>query len=273
MSWSLSSKARTLKVMAAIFAFPLLLHLLRGGFGESFSIILGAIGLVAASSLIRSGFALEAAARQHPATVLPRIPRKLSGAVLAGLGAAVISFGAAHDGLLMALLFGGLTAAGCVVAYGRDPQIDARALDEAARAAGLAPKDVRAALGEAAGKIAAIEARAAGLHAAELKARVAAIVDRARGVLGEIERDPKDMVRARRFFATYLDGTLEVIERYAKQQTDLVDTPLDDSFRRVLGTIEQVFGEQIELLRHDQKIDLEVKIEVLETQLRHEGVH
>ena len=42
---------------------------------------------------------------------------------------------------------------------------------------------------------------------------------------------------------------------------------------RVLTTIEQVFAEQEEVLKQDDKLDLEVQIEVLETQLRREGVH
>jgi hypothetical protein len=37
--------------------------------------------------------------------------------------------------------------------------------------------------------------------------------------------------------------------------------------------VEEVFTEQEELLRRDDQLDLEVQIEVLETQLKREGVH
>ena len=72
---------------------------------------------------------------------------------------------------------------------------------------------------------------------------------------------------------TYLDGTRDVVAKYVEQQQDLADTQLSDSFRNVLVTIEQVFAEQEEVLKRDERLDLEVKLEVLETQLKREGVH
>ena len=87
-----------------------------------------------------------------------------------------------------------------------------------------------------------------------------------------MQRDPRDLSRARRFLATYLDGTRDVVRKYAAQQRDLADTPLGESFRRVLTTIEQVFLEQEEVLKRHEALDLDVQIEVLETQLKREGV-
>jgi hypothetical protein len=72
---------------------------------------------------------------------------------------------------------------------------------------------------------------------------------------------------------TYLDGTRDVVTKYAAQQRDLKDTELAENLRRVLETIEQVFNEQEEILKKDEALDLEVKIEVLETQLKREGVN
>ena len=40
----------------------------------------------------------------------------------------------------------------------------------------------------------------------------------------------------------------------------------------MLGTIEQVFDQQVEHLKKDEALDLEVAIEVLNTQLTKEGV-
>ena len=91
-------------------------------------------------------------------------------------------------------------------------------------------------------------------------------------MLSLVERKPDDLVRAQRFFATYLDGTREVVSRYAARQRDLADTPLAEHFRRVLSTVEEVFAEQEDVLLRDEQQDLEVKIEVLETQMRREGV-
>jgi hypothetical protein len=91
-------------------------------------------------------------------------------------------------------------------------------------------------------------------------------------VLDEIERDPKDLARARRFLNTYLDGTRDVVRDFARRQDDFADTPVAQNFKNVLGTIERVFDEQVEHLRKDEALDLDVAIEVLNTQLTKEGV-
>jgi hypothetical protein len=157
---------------------------------------------------------------------------------------------------------------------------DLNGVVEAARRATTRPEsvprpapEVPPIVAEARRKIADIEAAAAGFHSRELTDRLARIVARARRVLDLIERKPGDLPRARRFLATYLDGTRDVVSRYAARQHDLAATPLAENFRRVLTTVEEVFAEQEEVLRRDEELDLEVKIEVLETQMRREGVH
>jgi hypothetical protein len=158
------------------------------------------------------------------------------------------------------------------VTYGLDPR-RSKGLDAATAAAtGVRGERVIEAIREAEDKLAEIEAGAAALKNRELRAHVARIVTQARAVLDEIERDPKDLARARRFLNTYLDGTRNVVRDYARRQEDFADTPLAANFKNVLATIEQVFAEQVAHLRKDEALDLEVAIEVLETQLTKEGV-
>jgi 5-bromo-4-chloroindolyl phosphate hydrolysis protein len=173
----------------------------------------------------------------------------------------------------MTLVYGALVAGACVFTYGLDPRADRGAIEEAAKKAGVRSKDVIDALEEAHRKVRGIEDAAQGLHSRELKTRLDRICQQARTILGQLEQDPKNLHRARRFLVTYLDGTRDVVAKYAAQQRDLSETALAENFRRVLTTIEQVFTEQEELLKQDDKLDLEVQIEVLETQLKREGVH
>ena len=91
-------------------------------------------------------------------------------------------------------------------------------------------------------------------------------------MLAQIEKDPSDLRRARRFLVTYLDGTRDVVRKYQEQQQDLADTELAESFRHVLDTVERVFAEQEDVLKRNETMDLEVQIEVLRTQLEREGV-
>lgn len=265
-------RALVLRAMAVPFAWPLLLALVRGAALDFVSIAAGMALLYYGSRSIDRGLAAEAdGATTRLAS--ERLPPKLLGSLMAAAAAFLISLGAAGDGPAMALVFAALTFAGSALAYGLDARLDRTSLLEAAKAAGVKPDEVVATLEEARRKIADIEAAAGRLHSRELKARVARIVEQARTVLTLVERKPGDLGRARRFFVTYLDGTRDVVARYAEQQHDVADTPLGQNFRRVLTTIEQVLEEQQEVLRRNDKLDLEVKIEVLETQLRREGVH
>jgi 5-bromo-4-chloroindolyl phosphate hydrolysis protein len=265
-------RALVLRAMAIPFAWPLLLALFRGAALDFVSLAAGMALLYYGSRSIDRGLAAEAeGATSRLASEL--LPPKLLGSLMAAGAALLISYGAAHDSPAMAVVFAALTFAGSALAYGLDGKLDRTSLLEAAKAAGVKPNEVLATLEEARRKIADIEAAASRLHSRELKSRVARIVEQARTVLALVERKPSDLGRARRFFVTYLDGTRDVVARYAEQQHDVADTPLGQNFRRVLTTIEQVLDEQQEVLRRDDKLDLEVKIEVLETQLRREGVH
>jgi 5-bromo-4-chloroindolyl phosphate hydrolysis protein len=260
-----------LKIWAGLFVWPLFLALVRGSFREVLAYVV-AIGL-----LYVGGRSIERGSREQvlnagrPLVQSPT-PWKLLGALAAGGGAAVVSFGSG-DNLGMSLLYGALMVGAVILTYGRDPKADRSALEAAAKRAGIRSQEVMDALDEAHRKVRGIEDASQGLHSRELKARLDRICGQARTILGQLEQDPKNLTRARRFLVTYLDGTRDVVTKYAAQQRDLADTALAENFRRVLTTIEQVFDEQEEVLKQDDRLDLEVQIEVLETQLKREGVH
>ena len=91
-------------------------------------------------------------------------------------------------------------------------------------------------------------------------------------ILKLLEEDPRDLRRARKFLNVYLDGAQKVTEGYAKTHARVAAPDLDDNFRRVLVTIEEVFQEQQQKLLETDITDLDVQIEVLATQLKREGV-
>lgn len=261
-----------LKGWACVFTWPLFLSLLRGSFRDAAALIATIALLFVAGSLVARGCREEAESQGRTLALSP-MPWRLFGAGAAGLAAFFASFGPSHDGLAMALLFGVLTGLACILTYGLDPRVDRSALEEAAKRAGIKGREVVEALEEAHRKVRGIEAAASQLKSRELRSRLDRICGQARTILDLLEKEPKDLSRARRFLVTYLDGTRDVVGTYARQQHDLADTPLDQNFRQVLTTVEQVFAEQEEVLRRNDRLDLEVQIEVLETQLKREGIH
>ena len=265
------SRGWLLKIWAWAFVWPLFLALIRGSVSEALAYGAAAFLLFVGGRLVERGSREEALNAGRPLTQSPT-PWKLLGALAAGAGAAVVSLGSGDD-LGMTLLYGAMVAGACVFTYGLDPRADRSSIEAAAQRAGMKSKDVIDALEEAHRKVRGIEDAAQSLHSRELKTRLDRICQQARVILAQLEQDPKNLSRARRFLVTYLDGTRDVVTKYAAQQRDLSETVLAENFRRVLTTIEQVFAEQEEVLKQDDKLNLEVQIEVLETQLRREGVH
>lgn len=259
--------------IATFFAVgPLVTGLMFGQVGKALGGLGAIVALQAAAWLIRKGRLAEREYAERTITRAPP-PRKLAGIALVGLAA--FSLSALGDGqpVILGIVAAGLMGFAAYLAYGLDPRADKGLDAKLADRAGLKTEAVLAALEEARAKVRAIEAQARGLHSRELKERLARITRSAEAVLAQIEKDPGDLRRARRFLVTYLDGTRDVVAGYRAQQKDLTDTPLAANFRHVLETVERVFEEQREILKRNESLDLEVQIEVLKTQLEREGVH
>ena len=106
----------------------------------------------------------------------------------------------------------------------------------------------------------------------ELKSRLHRITLLAQQVIASLEQDPKDLHKARKFLYVYLDGAQKVSEGYAKTHEQANSKELEDKFRNVLITIEDVFLQQQKRLLENDILDLDVNIEVLNQQMKHEGI-
>lgn len=265
-------RAWLLRIAPLMLAVPLVWGLLSGNVADVVALAVGLAVIYLGTFLVESGLAQEAEYQARDLANAPRPPRKLLGAIVVAIGVFACSLGASGAGVPLSLLLGALAGVGCLMTYGMDPTKDKGLAPELARNAGVKTEQVIEAVTEAEGKLREIEQLAGGLHNRELTGRVSRIVAQARAVLAQIEKDPSDLRRARRFLVTYLDGTRDVVKKYTQQQQDLAETELAANFRHVLETIEQVFTEQEQVLKRNETMDLEVQIEVLRTQLEREGV-
>jgi hypothetical protein len=266
------SEPWSLHIASFFCAGPVITGLLVGNPARMIGALATIAALQIAARLIRRGRMAEHDYAERSITKAPP-PLKLAGHVLVAAAGFAIASVAGSLPVVLGIAAGGLMGYASILAYGMDPKGD-KGLDAAmAERAGLRTEAVIQALDEARGKVQAIEVEARGLHSRELKERLGRITRSADGVLRQIERDPRDIRRARRFLVTYLDGTRDVVSGYRKQQQDLADTPLAENFRHVLETVEKVFAEQAEILKRNESLDLEVQIDVLKTQLEREGVH
>jgi len=264
-------RALALHILPFLTILPAISGLIAGNGTRTVGSVAAFIALFAAARSMRRGLEAEDAYDSRR-VAKPPPPAKTIGHLLVAGGVLLLAFVAAREGLGMALVYAVLAGLGSVLAYGMDPRQEKAVDPQLAARAGIDTQAVVDALNEAEGKLFAIEQDARNLANRELTARLDRIVSSGRRVLDQIEKDPSDIRRARRFFVTYLDGTRNVVASYLAQQDDVATTPLAENFRHVLDTVEKVFAEQEEVLKRNESLDLEVQIDVLRTQLEKEGV-
>ncbi|MFV0474725.1 MAG: 5-bromo-4-chloroindolyl phosphate hydrolysis family protein [Pikeienuella sp.] len=250
---------------------PLLLLGLHALFFADPSRILVGLGgwavLIFTARLTREGIRAQDAYDERIIARPPAFPRKLVAAALSGLAVALISLFGAHLGLLISLIYGALAAGAHVVAFGPDPM-------KAKGGAGISPVD----LDRVAGKLEAAEAVVAETTAAArtlgdrgLTDRVDRLAIAARDILREIETDPRDMARTRRFLSVHLVGLRDSTLKFAAARGKGAAQTLQGEYEALLGDLEKSFANQRARLTAEDQSDLEIEMEVLRERLKQEG--
>jgi 5-bromo-4-chloroindolyl phosphate hydrolysis protein len=198
----------------------------------------------------------------------PRLPLKGFGAALTAAGAALTGLAGEH-GVANAVVLALLAGVGYVCFYGRDLKPHRV---EIANVDGIDIAAVTATLKQAYGRLRGIDAAARDIAVPEFGERLKRITDIGRGILAEIERDPRDASRARKFLNIYLDSAERVTSEYARTHRQLRSQPLEANFRQLLIDMESTFDEQRTKLLENDLTSLDVDIEVLNTRLKREGV-
>lgn len=248
----------------------LLPALLQGKVGLSLSLLAAIALLYGGALLTRWGLASERDYKNRKVAKAPRLPMKLLGALAIAGGTGFCSLSVLGQGLLFALFLSLLTLLGFYLTYGIDPRRDKGF--ELKGSFGYTTEEVVEAIEEAQEKISGIMDTARRLPNPELKQRLTRISKMAQKIIEVIEEDPRDLRRARKFLNVYLDGAHQVATGFLKTHARSRSKELESNFRNVLVTIEDVFTEQHQKLLENDVQDLDVKIEVLATQLKHEGV-
>lgn len=260
---------------------PLLLYLLplplipaivialaRGNFVNFITALAALVALYGGAWLTRHGIKREVEMERLGWSRIRAWPWKSLGALGAGVATGSCSFFIIGHSGWSSTAVALTTLAGVLLCYGGD------SLGRWGRRTPFAARDreVAEALQEARFKIDSIDQANRHIHNMELRRRIQRINNRAMDILTIIAEDPVTLRRARKFLKVYLDGAGQVIEDYSRVQHDQRQGKLQDNFRNVLITIEDTFAEQQRKLQEKDLLDLDVKIEVLTTQLRDEGV-
>jgi 5-bromo-4-chloroindolyl phosphate hydrolysis protein len=198
----------------------------------------------------------------------PAFPLKATSLGLTALATGLASL-AGGQGLPVVLVFAALAGIGHAAFYGRDVK---RRKVNVPRVEGVDVTAVTQQLKLAYGRLRGIETAARNIAVKEFGERLARITDIGRNILAEIERDPRDASRARRFLNVYLDGAEKVTKEYARTHRQLRSAPLEQNFRQLLIDMEQNFSDQHKKLLEHDALNLDVDIEVLNARLKREGI-
>src|SRR5262249_25481950 len=153
-------------------------------------------------------------------------------------------------GVALATVFALLALSGHVAFYGRDlraPRIRVALVD------GVDVAAVTAQLRQAYSRLHGIEAVSQAIPGPGVRARLGHITGIGRAILREIERDPADAARARRFLHLYLVEAERITADYARAQKALPEARRDDSFGQLLEDLEHAFEQQRQkLVNHER---------------------
>jgi 5-bromo-4-chloroindolyl phosphate hydrolysis protein len=239
--------------------------------GHLLSILINAAGFtfyMAAAWCLRKGLKAEYIYAHSRIGRPPQTPLKTVAAVITALTTGMIAWLGAKHSLPVALIFAGGAFLGMYLSYG----LDTRSENKITAAYGYSGDEISRALEDSSRIIRNIEQANNRIRNTELNRRIEHICDIANNILEEIATDPRDFRRARKFLNIYLDGARQVTEGYAKTHQQTHSGELEQNFRNVLETIESVFQEQHQKLLEEDVFDLDVKIEVLTSQLKREGI-
>ncbi len=241
------------------------------GKGHLASILINASGFtlyMVGAWCLRKGLQAEQHYSKRRIVRAPPKPLKMIAAITTALATGMIAWLGARYSLPVALMFAGGALLGMYLRYGFDPSDETKIVAQH----GYSRDEILKTLEDSSRIVRSIERANDRIRNTEMNQRIERICEVADRILAEIAADPRDMRRARKFLKVYLDGARQVTEGYAKTHQQTQSGELEQNFRNVLGTIESVFQEQHQKLLEEDVFDLDVKIEVLTTQLKREGI-
>ncbi len=241
------------------------------GKGHFWTILLNAACFAAymlAAWLLRKGLRVEREIVKSKVAGTSHSSLKLLAIIIITLTTAVIAYLGAQQSFLVSLLYAAGAFLGMYLSYGFDLRVDTKV----AATDGYSSQEIMHKLQQSSNKIRSIELANDKIDNAEFNQRIEHICQIADEILQNIQADPRDLRKARKFLNVYLDGAMKVTEGYAVSHKKTQTGELEHNFRNVLETIESVFQLQHDKLLEEDVFDLDVQIEVLNTQLKREGI-
>lgn len=222
--------------------------------------------LLGAAWLTREGLKAQDAYDARKVARRPAIPRKIFGSALTGLGLGLV--GIAGWGPFEAGIFAVLGGALHSFAFGIDPLkhkgmegIDTFQQDRVAKA-----------VSEAERHLASMRASLERIGDREAQTRLEKFSKTARDMFRTVEEDPRDLTAARKYLSVYLQGARDATSKFADIWSRSRNMEARASYLALLDDLESNFTARNKALLLDNKVDLDIEIDVLRDRLAREGI-
>ncbi len=259
-----SGRAWLIYLYSLPFLFAALSYLLAGNTGRFGLTLAIFLTMLLAARLIGQGIRNRREFMQRTFAVKKSPPLIALGSLVLAVAVFLAAWLVAGDGVLTAIGFSAAAAIGVWLWYGLDP-VRPRGADNV-------EPEVQNILAASERRIEAIEKARDAIRQAELRQRLDRISRKARDVLALLAENPERIRQSRRFLSTYLEGTENIVRKYARTHKKITNQELESNFREVLTSIEDTFNRQYEKLLSSDVFDLDVDIEVLDTLMKKQGL-
>ncbi len=221
------------------------------------------------ASIAKRGFKVEKVYTNSKLAKAPTLPYKTTAAFMLGISTFYTSNFCTSNTFMLSIILGISAFVGFYLYYGLDPRKD----KIGNLRFGANAEDVIRITGEAKEKIANLKNLKHKIDTQISKDILTNIIAQTQEIIDAIEENPNDLDRARKFFNIYLARTEKITTEYVDNiKNNNIDDKMRKSYSHLLTSVQQTIVQQKEKLNDDDLIKLDVQIEALTKQLKHEGV-
>ena len=221
------------------------------------------------ASIAKKGFKIEKVYKNSKLAKAPKLPYKTTAAFMLGISTFYTSNFCTSNTFILSVVLGVSAFIGFYLYYGLDPRED----KVGNLRFGANPEDVIRITGEAKERIGSLKKLKHKLDTQISRDILTNIIAQTQEIVDAIEENPNDLDRTRKFFNIYLTRTEKITNEYVENiKSDNIDDKMRQSYSNLLTHVQKTIVDQKEKLNDDDLIQLDVQMEALKKQLKHEGV-
>jgi 5-bromo-4-chloroindolyl phosphate hydrolysis protein len=222
-----------------------------------------------AAYVARKGFEIEKVYNNSPIAKAPKLPYKFTSAIILSIATFFASYFATENSMMLSAILAGAAFLGFILYYGFDPREDK--LGDLR--VGISAEEVIDITSRAKKSIQKLTQYSEKVKSDGVREKIQSIIKETKDVIKSVEESPNDLSRARKFFNVYLHRSEKITQEYIENlKNGNIDEKMQNNYIQLLDTVITTIHQQKEKLNQDDITRLDVQIEALTKQIKHEGV-